>query len=80
MEMAHTAKTLFRQINPRILPTEAVLCIAAVLGSVSIILAYNKAQTVPTIEKNTTATQAIVIIPSTAQKRVMLPLPGQTRP
>ena len=69
-----SAKKLLRQFHHRSIPTQVLLCIAALLGCVSILLASKNIQP---INNNTSAysSQIIVIMPAGSQKQVALPLP-----
>jgi hypothetical protein len=78
MDIVYCRNNFFLRRKPWDLPAELILCIAAILGCISILLAYNKVQT--------TANQAIpsailLIIPGNGQNHVKLSLPNaQMRP
>jgi hypothetical protein len=67
-------KKLLRQFNYRSIPTQVLLCIAALLGCVSILLASTNLQSINS-SSPAYSSQIIVIIPAGPQKVVALPLP-----
>lgn len=72
------AKTAIQHFIARPVPVQAILCIAAILGSVSIGMAYHNTHALRN-GNSTTTSRFIIIIPTAQQKQMMLPLPTQPR-
>jgi hypothetical protein len=74
MNINLSTKNLLRPLNGRSIPTPVLLCIAALLGSVSIMLASNTFL-VAHHGAQANASHIVIIIPARAQKQVALSLP-----
>ncbi|MGD8593266.1 MAG: hypothetical protein PVF82_10570 [Gammaproteobacteria bacterium] len=73
MESMRSAHSIFRKLIALEMPTPSILCIAAILGSVSNAIAFTKAHTV--LSWDTIPSQFLVIIPAKPQQQVPLSLP-----
>ena len=73
MNVTQYRHAIFRKMPALNIPTPAVLCLAAILGSICNLIAVTK---VHTADKATaTSAEFLLIIPTNSQTHISLPLP-----
>jgi hypothetical protein len=74
MQIYLYTKNFIRQYTGWTIPTPVILCFAAILGCISIMLAFKNTHPVNNGGQKASS-QVIIIIPTNAQKQVALSLP-----